>query len=104
MKFAYCNNGNSFRAIDDDMALADGETAFDHTPTEGEIKAAFPNYQVVKTNLSVKAQMIALEDEARMTRTVAEIIVAQGVTNGAYAKALALKEQLDTLRATLTAV
>ncbi|HJW26437.1 MAG TPA: DUF4376 domain-containing protein [Rhodocyclaceae bacterium] len=42
MPYAYSNNGQSFRAVESDWPLADGEILFLEHPTESELLAAFP--------------------------------------------------------------
>lgn len=41
MKYAYSNDGFSFRHVDEDMATPD-EIIFNHEPTENELLKAFP--------------------------------------------------------------
>ncbi len=42
---AYSNNGQSWRYIEPDWALTEGEVLFDHEPTDGELDSAFPGRQ-----------------------------------------------------------
>lgn len=50
--YAYSNNGNSWRMVEPDWELDDGEVTFDHEPSENELLAAFPDRATVRPYLA----------------------------------------------------
>lgn len=47
MPYAYSNNGQSFRAVESDWPLADGEVLFADHPTQAQLLAAFPSFSSI---------------------------------------------------------
>ena len=75
--YAYSNNGQSMRAIDDGMQVT-GEVAFDHLASDAELLAAFPNY-IAPSVLAAKA---ALQAQAQSLLTASDIQVIRCVESG----------------------
>jgi len=94
--FCYFNNGLSFKSVESDYVAQSGEVLFSSYATSEELKLAFPEYNSASSILSIKLQIIALED-MQTDRRIREAIL--GTDNGWLAN---LNSQIASLRSQLS--
>lgn len=66
MPFAYSNNGQSFRTIEQGWPLAAGEVLFDSFPSSSQLSQSFPQYMAAV--MSATWTNISAERDARMAQ------------------------------------
>lgn len=96
MKYAYSNDGLSFRMVDDDYIAQSGEVMFSGIPTSGQLASAFTKFTASEANLVIVRQIVTLEAQ-QTPRRMREALAG---TDGGWLAAL--NTQITTLRAQLT--